>query len=82
VVRNAHNRAEIEEDCTAKITEYANRGFRGLGIAKAQGDGSGARPESLPRRAIQPCCCTYTALPAWVGACPQSRPSVCVRQKL
>ncbi|PSC74572.1 plasma-membrane proton-efflux P-type ATPase [Micractinium conductrix] len=40
VVRNAHNAAEIEADCTAKITEYANRGFRGLGIAKAAGDGS------------------------------------------
>lgn len=39
-MRNAHNRADIEEDCTAKITEYANRGFRGLGIAKAPGDGS------------------------------------------
>jgi hypothetical protein len=41
VVRNAHNRAEIEEACTAKITEYALRGFRGLGISKAPGDGSG-----------------------------------------
>lgn len=40
VVKNAHDRAAIEDDCTAKITEYANRGFRGLGIAKAQGDGS------------------------------------------
>jgi H+-transporting ATPase len=48
VVRNAHNRAEIEEDCTAKITEYANRGFRGLGIAKAQGDGS-ADPAEGPK---------------------------------
>lgn len=43
VVKNAHDRAAIEDDCTAKITEYANRGFRGLGIAKAQGDGSGAQ---------------------------------------
>ena len=41
VVRNAHNRAEIEEACTAKITEYALRGFRGLGISKCPGDGSG-----------------------------------------
>ena len=39
VVRNAHDRADIEAACTAKITEYASRGFRGLGIAKAAGDG-------------------------------------------
>ncbi|KAL4418761.1 hypothetical protein ABPG77_005772 [Micractinium sp. CCAP 211/92] len=45
VVRNAHNRADIEEECTAKITEYANRGFRGLGIAKTPGDGSQDPPE-------------------------------------
>ncbi|PRW57643.1 plasma-membrane proton-efflux P-type ATPase isoform B [Chlorella sorokiniana] len=44
VVRNAHNKAEIEDDCTHKITEYANRGFRGLGIAKAEGDGSADGP--------------------------------------
>ncbi len=38
-MRNAWNKAEIEEECTKKIVEYANRGFRALGIAKAQGDG-------------------------------------------
>ena len=39
VVRNAWNRAEIEEECNKKIVEYAGRGFRALGIAKALGDG-------------------------------------------
>ena len=40
VVRNAQDREAIEEKCTEKITEYANRGFRALGIARAEGDGS------------------------------------------
>lgn len=40
VVRNAYNAAEITEVSNQKITEYANRGFRALGIAKAPGDGS------------------------------------------
>jgi hypothetical protein len=40
VVRNAHNAAEITDVCNEKITEYANRGFRALGISKAPGDGS------------------------------------------
>lgn len=39
VVRHAWNRAEIEEVCNKKIVEYANRGYRALGIAKAAGDG-------------------------------------------
>ena len=40
VVRNAHNAPEITDISNEKITEYANRGFRALGISKAQGDGS------------------------------------------
>lgn len=40
VVRNAHNAAEIEADCTEKITEYALRGYRALGVSRADGDGS------------------------------------------
>lgn len=40
VVRNCWNKDDIEAACTAKITEYALRGFRGLGVAKAEGDGS------------------------------------------
>ncbi|GAB4823503.1 hypothetical protein N2152v2_010549 [Parachlorella kessleri] len=40
VVRNAHNAPEITDVSNEKITEYANRGFRALGISKAPGDGS------------------------------------------
>jgi H+-transporting ATPase len=40
VVRNCWNKDAIEELCTGKITEYALRGFRGLGISRAEGDGS------------------------------------------
>lgn len=40
VVKNCYNADLITEAATAKITEYALRGFRGLGIAKAVGDGS------------------------------------------
>lgn len=40
VVRSAHNASEIEAEATKVITEYANRGFRGLGISRAEGDGS------------------------------------------
>ena len=40
VVRNAWNKDAIEVGCNAKITEYANRGFRALGVARADGDGS------------------------------------------
>jgi len=42
VVRNAFNAADIETSATAKINEYALRGFRALGVATAEGDGSGA----------------------------------------
>ncbi|RMZ54903.1 hypothetical protein APUTEX25_000420 [Auxenochlorella protothecoides] len=37
VVRFAHDCAEIESACHDKIVEYANRGFRALGIARAEG---------------------------------------------
>lgn len=37
VVRHSHNKEEIEEVCHEKIVEYANRGFRALGIARADG---------------------------------------------
>ena len=40
VVKKAHNADAITEDATKKITEYALRGFRGLGVAVADGDGS------------------------------------------
>lgn len=39
VLRNAHNSSEITEFINGKIVEFANRGFRALGIAKANGDG-------------------------------------------
>ncbi len=40
VVRNAWNKDAIEVGCNDKIVEYANRGFRALGVARADGDGS------------------------------------------
>ena len=40
MVRNAHNAPEITDVSNEKITEYANRGFRALGISKAPGDGT------------------------------------------
>lgn len=45
VVRKSWNKDEIEEACTTKITEYANRGFRGLGVARADGDGNDGKTE-------------------------------------
>lgn len=40
VVRNAWNKDELEAACTEKIKEFAGRGFRALGVARADGDGS------------------------------------------
>jgi H+-transporting ATPase len=40
VVRHCWNAKEIETESTATIEEYASRGFRGLGLARAEGDGS------------------------------------------
>lgn len=40
VVRNAYNKDDIETVSNDKITEYANRGFRALGVARAEGDGA------------------------------------------
>ena len=37
VVGHSHNKEEIKDVCHDKIVEYANRGFRALGIAKAEG---------------------------------------------
>ncbi len=42
VVRQAWNKDAIEAGCNEKITEYANRGFRALGVARSEGDDSGA----------------------------------------
>ena len=42
VVRNAYNAKDIEAVCTDKITEYANRGFRALGVAVAEGGDASA----------------------------------------
>jgi len=40
VVRNARNASDIEEVCTKKINEYAGRGYRALGIAISEGEGT------------------------------------------
>lgn len=40
VVRACKNASEIEEDCTKKINEYAGRGYRALGIALHEGEGT------------------------------------------
>lgn len=39
VLKNAYNSADISDLINGKIVEFANRGFRALGIAKAVGDG-------------------------------------------
>lgn len=40
VVRHSFNASEIQDVCHDKIVEYANRGFRALGIARAEGHGA------------------------------------------
>lgn len=40
VVRNSKNAKEIEARCTKKIDEYAGRGYRALGIAISEGEGT------------------------------------------
>jgi len=40
VVRNSKNASEIEEECTKKINEYAGRGYRALGVALYEGEGT------------------------------------------
>ena len=47
VVGKAWNKSDIEADCTKKITEYANRGFRGLGVARADGADGNAKWEMV-----------------------------------
>ena len=39
VLKKAHNCAELSDDVNNKMIEFANRGFRSLGIAMAEGDG-------------------------------------------
>mmetsp|Transcript_6324 Transcript_6324/g.19568 ORF Transcript_6324/g.19568 Transcript_6324/m.19568 type:complete len:1015 (-) Transcript_6324:364-3408(-) len=39
VLKKAHNFEEIKDAVDAKMVEFANRGYRSLGIAKAEGDG-------------------------------------------
>jgi len=40
VVRACKNAKDIEEDCTKKINEYAGRGYRALGVALHEGEGT------------------------------------------
>lgn len=37
VLKKAQNQAEIEQKVNDKITEFAQRGFRSLGVALAEG---------------------------------------------
>lgn len=39
VIKKAVNASQITEPGTAKITEYASRGFRALGVAKGSAEG-------------------------------------------
>ena len=39
VLKKAHNSADIADDVNNKMIEFANRGFRSLGIAMCEGDG-------------------------------------------
>ena len=43
VLRKAHNSADIEAEVRAKINEFAQRGFRALGLAVAEGAAGEAR---------------------------------------
>lgn len=49
VIKKAYNASEITEAGTQRITEYASRGFRALGVAKGGADGpiSGVRWEAI-----------------------------------
>jgi len=49
VIKKARNASEITEVGTQKITEYASRGFRALGVAKGSADGpiSGVQWEAV-----------------------------------
>ena len=40
VVRACKNAKDIEEECTKKINEYAGRGYRALGVALHEGEGT------------------------------------------
>ena len=40
VIKKARNASEITELGTGKITEYASRGFRALGVARGSAEGS------------------------------------------
>lgn len=40
VIKKARNASEITEVGTGKITEYASRGFRALGVARGTAEGS------------------------------------------
>ena len=39
VLKRAHNFESLKDDVNNKMIEFANRGFRSLGIAMAEGDG-------------------------------------------
>ena len=39
VIKKAQNASEITESGTQRITEYASRGFRALGVARGRADG-------------------------------------------
>jgi len=49
VIKKARNASEITELGTQKITEYASRGFRALGVAKGSAEGpiSGVQWEAV-----------------------------------
>ena len=49
VIKKARNASEITEVGTQKITEYASRGFRALGVAKGSAEGpiSGVQWEAV-----------------------------------
>ncbi|KAI8467454.1 MAG: putative plasma membrane-type proton ATPase [Monoraphidium minutum] len=44
VLKRAHNVGDIKKPVEAKIVEYANRGFRALGIGYAEGEGGADAP--------------------------------------
>lgn len=49
VLRNCYNVADIKDHVESKITEFAGRGYRALGLAMAEGDDRGGEvPHWIP----------------------------------
>lgn len=44
VLKRAHNFSEIHQEVENKIIEFANRGFRALGVGLAEGEGAADTP--------------------------------------